>query len=153
MIWVSWDHPDAIAMREAMVAEVESKYAGDPAAANRDGASGVDPSTIVATGLLYEGEKAIAHAALRRLGADLEIKRMYVVPRLRGKGLSHHLLAEVEEAARGEGASRVILHTGTKQDAAIALYTRHGFTEIPLYEPYLNLPESLCFEKVLEPAT
>ena len=132
-----------------MVSEVSGLYSADGGATHRDGSTGVDPADVVVTGLIYEGEKPIAHVALRRLGDDLEIKRMYIIPERRGLGLSRHLLGEVENAARAEGARRVILHTGTHQHAAIELYTRNGFTEIPVYPPYVGLADSLCFEKLL----
>ncbi len=150
LVHVSWSHPDAVALRDAMTSEVSAKYAEDRAAANRDGSMVIDPDSIVMTGLLYEGEKPIAHVALRRLGEDYEIKRMYIPPSHRGRGLAGFLLHEAEEAAREDGAHRVILHTGTRQEPAIALYRRHGYTEIPIYPPYVGLPHSLCFEKVLE---
>ena len=149
LVSVDWDHPDAIRLRDEMVAEVSGLYAEERAVANRDGDMGIDPATVVVTGLLYEGEQPIAHVALRRLGDELEIKRMYVVPRLRGRGLSRQLLDEMERMARDEGAKRVILHTGTEQAAAIAPYEANGFTPIPIYAPYVGLPNSLCFEKAL----
>lgn len=148
MIQVAWDHPDAVRLRDAMTAEVAAKYAEDRAAANRDGTMAIDPDSIVMTGLIYEGEEPIAHVALRRLGGDVEIKRMYVVPDRRGTGLAEELIVGAEQAARDDGARRVILHTGTRQHAAIALYRRRGYTEIPVYPPYVGLPHSLCFEKV-----
>lgn len=54
------------------------------------------------------------------------------------------LVTEVEAL----GATRVVLHTGDRQVAAVGLYERHGFTPIPVHEPYLGVPGSLCFEKV-----
>jgi len=146
---VAWDHPDAVSLRADMIAEVTPLYPDSGSVSHRDGSVGVDPASIVVTVLLYEGEEPVAHAALRRLDGDLEIKRMYIVPRLRGKGLARQLLDEMEQAARDEGAARVILHTGTRQTAAIALYERHGYSPIPVYPPYIGLPDSLCFEKVL----
>lgn len=142
---VDWEHPDAVRLRTQMVAEVSAQYVGD----HRDGSAGVDPDSVVMTVLIRAGDDAVAHVALRRLDGDLEIKRMYVVPAARGQGLSRLLLDAAEHAARDEGATRVILHTGTRQDAAIALYRRHGYTEIPVYPPYVDLPLSMCFEKQL----
>lgn len=149
MIRVSWDHPDAVFLRDAMIAEVSALYAVAGGVTHRDGSSSLDPSAIVVTGLIYEGERPIAHIALRRLGDDLEIKRMFVIPERRGLGLSRLLLDEVEQEARNEGAPRIILHTGRHQHAAIALYEACGYTGIPIYPPYVGLPHSLCFEKVL----
>lgn len=55
----------------------------------------------------------------------------------------------MERVAREERASRIILHTGNQQVAAIALYEANGYMPIPVYEPYADLPDSLCFEKAL----
>jgi len=148
LIQVAWDHPDAVALRDAMTDEVAALYGEDRAHANRDGSRGVDPQSVVATVLIYDGEVPVGHAALRRLDGELEIKRMYVRPSCRGTGIAGELLAEMEAVAREDGAVRVILHTGTRQEAAVAFYRRHGFTEIPVYPPYVGLPQSLCFEKV-----
>ena len=146
---VAWDHPDAIALRDAMVAEIAALYSDERAAVNRDGNMGVDPESVFATILVYAGDLPVAHAALRRLDGELEIKRMYVPPSHRGSGLAAGLLLEMERHARDDGAKRLILHTGTRQEAAIALYKRDGYTEIEVYPPYVGMPESLCFEKLL----
>ena len=149
LIRVAWDHPDAVALRDAMVAEVASLYSEERAAANRDGSMGVDPESVFATVLVYAGETPVAHAALRRLDGELEMKRMYVPPSHRGSGLAACLLLEMERLAREDGAKRLILHTGTRQEAAIALYKRHGYIEIEVYPPYVGVPDSLCFQKIL----
>jgi GNAT superfamily N-acetyltransferase len=144
-----WDDPDAVRLRDEMTAEVGALYADEPALQNRDGSFDVDPSSIVATALVHEEGSAVGHVALRRLGDDLEIKRMYVEPARRGGTIADDLLAEVEQAARDLGAPRVILHTGERQRAAVAFYRRHGYTPIPVYPPYEDVAYSLCFEKIL----
>lgn len=145
---VDWDDEDAVRLREAMTAEVRGLYADDATSQNRDGRLDIDPASIVFTAL-YVDEEAIGHIALRRLGDDLEIKRMYVVPERRGGTIADDLLAEVEREARSLGAPRLILHTGDRQRAATAFYERHGYTPIDVYPPYEQLAYSLCFEKVL----
>jgi GNAT superfamily N-acetyltransferase len=132
-----------------MTAEVHAMYADDPTSQNRDGRLDIDPGRIVLTALAYADDKAIGHIALRRLGDDLEIKRMYVLPEQRGGTVADELLAEVEQEARTLGAPRLILHTGDRQLAASAFYARHGYTPIEVYPPYDQLAYSLCFEKVL----
>ncbi len=71
---------------------------------------------------------------------------MYVLDRTRGTGLAPRLLAAVEERA-AEVTGRVVLHTGLRQRAAIALYERSGYLPIEVYPPYDEVPESLCFAK------
>jgi GNAT superfamily N-acetyltransferase len=144
---LDWLHPDAVRLREAMQAEVRGLYRGDHE--DRDGGLTIDPASVLLTEVLYDGVEPVGHVAVRRLGEHLEIKRMYVLPEHRGAGVADRLLAAVEDWARERGAPRLVLHTGEKQVAAIAFYTRHGYTPIPVYPPYEQLAYSRCFEKVL----
>ena len=151
---MAFDHPDAVVLREQMVAEVTQVYGRQRDTAS-DGAGGIAPDSVVVTlvGRDDAGE-AVAHALLRRLpGADhqgdVEIKRMFVAPAARGLGAADLLMAELEAVAAEEGATRVVLHTGDRQRAAIGAYVRHGYTEIDIYEPYVGMPSSRCFAKRL----
>ena len=61
--------------------------------------------------------------ALRLLDAETaELKRMYVSPSLRGRGLGRRLVAALEAEARALGVRRLVLETGVRQAAALALY-------------------------------
>ncbi|MCL3819764.1 GNAT family N-acetyltransferase [Aeromicrobium wangtongii] len=146
---VAFDQPDAVALRDAMVDEVNAVYGSQRDYGSNAGAKGIDPASVVATIVGYVGERPVAHALLRRLGDDIEIKRMYVRPEARGQGGADALMAALEDEARAAGARRLILHTGDRQDAAIRTYQRHGYTPIEVYEPYVGMPASLCFEKLL----
>lgn len=147
---VSFDHPDAVALRDAMVAEVSGIYGGQQRDRGSSGMpTGVDPDTVVLTLVAYAADRPVAHALLRRLGAELEIKRMFVAPEARGLGAADALMASLEAAAISLGAGRLVLHTGDRQIAAVRTYTRHGFVPIEVYEPYVGMPASLCFEKLL----
>ena len=88
---------------------------------------------------------------VRELGENAgELKRMYVVPEFRGRGISHQLLQHLEDEARALGVHRLVLETGARQLAALALYERAGFTRIPLYGEYAGSPEtSVCMSKAL----
>ena len=146
---VPFEHPDAVALRDEHVACGNQLYASDPSAVHRSGSEGIEPSSIVATVVAYDDDGPVGHACLRELDGELEIKRMYVVPSRRGSGIAEELLAAMEEAARDEGARRVVIHTGDRQHAALKFYDRHGYTPIPVYPPYEEVTYSLCFEKVL----
>ena len=89
--------------------------------------------------------------AVRLIDAETgELKRMYLSPAVRGKGLGRRLVAALEAEARALGAKRLVLETGTRQTAALALYRAAGFSPIPLYGEYLISPEtSVCFGKEL----
>jgi len=84
-----------------------------------------------------------------------ELKRMFVDPSARGRGVAGALLARVEADAAARGIREVVLETGDLHHAAQALYTRHGYREIPQFGQYVGEPHSVCFAKAitqLEPA-
>jgi GNAT superfamily N-acetyltransferase len=60
----------------------------------------------------------------------VEIKRMYVKPDFRGKGLSKKILTELESWALASGFTKTILETGSKQTEAIGLYSKSGYIRI-----------------------
>jgi GNAT superfamily N-acetyltransferase len=59
-----------------------------------------------------------------------EIKRMYVAPEARGRGVAMALLRALEDSARLAGRKRTALETGHRQPEAIALYTKAGYARI-----------------------
>lgn len=79
----------------------------------------------------------------------MEIKRMYVPPEKRGKGIASKVLSELEKWAGELSYSKCILETGKKQPEAIALYKKNGYMMIPNYGQYANVKNSVCFEKQL----
>jgi GNAT superfamily N-acetyltransferase len=78
-----------------------------------------------------------------------ELKRMYVVPTARGRGLSRLVLRELEARAAALGASRVVLETGDKALAALGLYESAGYARLPCFGAYAASPTSICLEKRL----
>ena len=93
----------------------------------------------------------VGGGALRRLNAaTAELKRMYVAPAVRGQGLGRRLVTALEAEARALGVRRLVLETGVRQTAALALYRATGFSPIPLYGEYCLSPEtSVCLGKDL----
>ena len=86
----------------------------------------------------HEGE-AVACGGVKRLDDRTgEIKRLYVVPDYRGRGVARELLASLESAARSFGWERVRLDTGDNQAAALSLFTSSGYRAIDDYNanPY-----------------
>jgi len=78
--------------------------------------------------------EALAGGGVKALGEDLaEIKRMYVRPSARGRGVARRLLDALEQAARDLGYARVRLDTGPRQPHAEALYRSAGYAEIADY--------------------
>jgi putative acetyltransferase len=78
-----------------------------------------------------------------------EIKRMYVRPRARARGVGRRILERLEDEARRRGAGGLVLEMGSDQPAAAALYRGAGFTEIECWGEYLATPASLCLGKDL----
>ena len=69
-----------------------------------------------------------------------ELKRMYVRPAARGRGVARAIIARLEEEARSRGLTRVVLETGDAQRAAIRFYERAGFTRCGAFAPYATMP-------------
>ncbi|MET1038329.1 MAG: GNAT family N-acetyltransferase [Aeromicrobium sp.] len=150
---VPFDHPDAVLLRDELVAFGNELYADEPAAVHRGSSEGIAPESIIATFVAYADDVPVGHACLRRLDGpmtgDVEMKRLFVRPESRGSGAADELLRAVEQAARDEGMPRIVIHTGERQHAALAFYGRRGYTPIPVYPPYEAITYSRCFEKML----
>lgn len=78
-----------------------------------------------------------------------ELKRMYVRPAFRGRGVARALLERLAAQALRDGAAALRLETGIHQHEAIALYVSAGFREIGPFGPYTEDPNSRFFEKPL----
>lgn len=97
-----------------------------------------------------DGELAVGCGAIRLLDpTTAEVKRMYVEPSQRGKGVGWAVLASLEAAAKELEVRRLVLETGIYQEAAISLYRRAGFTQVDCWGEYASAPSSICFEKPL----
>lgn len=99
----------------------------------------------------WEDGEPVGCGALRRYDDDGtgEVKRMYVVPAARGRGISRIVLEAIELRARTLGYARLVLETGTEQPEAIGLYRSHGYDSIEPYGFYAHSPLSRCFAKHL----
>lgn len=100
--------------------------------------------------LVFEGDNAVGCGALRHFdNSTIEIKRMFVSPESRGKGIATIILNALEDWARSLGYTHAVLETGNKYPEAIALYTKNGFQRIPNYGQYETVISSRCFRKGL----
>ena len=98
----------------------------------------------------YEGEQPVACGAIRRLDETaVEVKRMYVVPHRRGKGVAAEVLVELEKWAIELGYRISRLETGQRQPEAIALYKKSGYSIVENFGKYVGVENSVCFEKTL----
>ena len=150
---VGYGHPDALLLVEEVQAEYVARYGG------RD-ETPLDPlmfeppegSFFVG----YLGDRPVATGAWRRCGveafgstATVEVKRMYVAPEARGRGVARRMLAHLEETAAAHGAEAVVLETGLRQPEAIALYESSGYVPVPGFGYYRDAPLSRCFGRLL----
>lgn len=148
------EHPDAARLVEEVQAEYVVRYGSRDETPLQPGYF-EPPSGAFFVGYL-DGEPVATGAWRRRedvnaLGSTLaaEIKRMYVVPAGRGRGLARAMLAHLEATARAGGAEVMILETGLAQPEAIALYSSSGYTPIDGFGFYRDAPLSRCMGRSL----
>jgi GNAT superfamily N-acetyltransferase len=103
----------------------------------------------------WEDGRAVACGGVCRYGheATAELRRMYVIPAARGRGLARVLLAAIEAEARSLGYEALRLETGNRQIEAIGLYESAGYARIDRYGPFVDDERSVCFEKRLSGST
>lgn len=128
------DSPEAL----RLIAEYEVELARNGIVLDRHEGGGVGVEEMVPPrGLFLLVELAgtpVACGGVRRLSNDIaEIKRMYVAPPARRRGVARALLARLEDEARGLGCRVARLDTGRDMEAALALYRAVGYREIPDY--------------------
>jgi GNAT superfamily N-acetyltransferase len=76
-----------------------------------------------------------------------EIKRMFVLPEQRGKGIAASILNALENWAKEEGYTSCILETSIRLENAISLYKKMGYEVIPNYGQYIGVESSVCMKK------
>jgi putative acetyltransferase len=80
-------------------------------------------------------------------GEYAEIKRMFVLPGLRGRGVGYRILCELQKIAVDLGFNTLSLETGIKQPEAIKLYERFGFYKISAFGEYRPTGLDVFYEK------
>ncbi len=147
---VSLADAEVMALTTASIAEIDARYGGEPG-------SGGPPrpeefAAPAGTFLLarVDGRPAGCGGLCRQDAETAEVRRMYVVPEARGRGIGRVLLTGLVEAAGELGYRRVRLETGDKQHEAMGLYRAAGFRPVPCWGPYAEDPKSVCLELELE---
>lgn len=99
----------------------------------------------------YVDEVAVGCGAFKPYEGDsVEIKRMFVDPQQRGKGIAQAILKELELWAAELGYTQAVLETGKRQPDAIRLYEKSGYNLIPNYGQYANVENSVCMTKKIK---
>jgi GNAT superfamily N-acetyltransferase len=151
----AYDDPHAVALIAQVQAEYVQMYGGPDTAP-------VDPAEFAAPNgtflVAYDPDDVpVAMGGWRRHdSADTswaspaaEIKRMYVAPQARGRGLARLVLAELERTAAQDGIHWLLLETGSRQPAAIALYRSAGYADVPPFGHYAETELSVHLGKRL----
>ncbi|MDQ0795867.1 GNAT superfamily N-acetyltransferase [Streptomyces sp. B1I3] len=152
----SFDHPDAVKLNDQVQLEYAERY-GD-----EGDITPLDPTMFDPPHGLYllaydEQDRPVATGGWRSQernaegysDGDAEIKRMFVIPEGRGRGLARRILAALEADARTAGRTRMVLETGDQQPEAIALYTSSGYTPCEKFGHYRTYDNSICMAKPL----
>ena len=107
----------------------------------------VDLDTIV---LAYLDKIPVGCGCFKKMNEDsVEIKRMYVLPENRGKGIASRILYEIETWAIELNYTYAALETGKKQQNAINLYQNLGYTITNNYGQWEGMEQSVCMMKSL----
>jgi GNAT superfamily N-acetyltransferase len=147
-----FDSAEVQALARAQQEEMLALYEGEADIGPTRVATMFEPPDGVFLVVRDESDAAVACGGVTRFDAERgELKRMYVVPAMRGRGLGRRLLVELETEALRLGYRSLVLETGDRQPEAIGLYRSSGYERIPCYPPYDSRTLSLCFEKHLPP--
>lgn len=100
--------------------------------------------------VIYLEDKPVGCGCFKRFDEHtVEMKRMFVLPELRGKQLAARMLQELEKWAAEEGNTTAVLETGRRQVEAQRLYSIAGYFKIENYGQYIGMEDSLCYRKAL----
>jgi GNAT superfamily N-acetyltransferase len=101
--------------------------------------------------ICYDNEVAIGCGAFKEYELKVaEIKRMFVLPEQRSKGIATSILNQLEFWAAASGYTSCILETSIRLESAIALYKKMGYEIIPNYGQYIGVESSVCMRKIIK---
>jgi GNAT superfamily N-acetyltransferase/predicted kinase len=147
---VPWDDDDVARLRDEQQAEIATRYDGQG-----DIEAVLPAEEMLATVALTVGGDVVGCGALRdgtKYGDGFgELKRMYVRPQWRRRGLSRQVVAALEAIAVENGMRRLIMETGVRQHEAVGLYRSSGYRRIANFGPYTDVPTSICYGRWLVP--
>lgn len=144
-----YDHPDASHLVRALFHDQTERYGyADPWEA--DPAHYTPPRGLFLVGYLDDAPVTCGgYRLFDERTRTVEIKKMYTVPHLRGQGLGNRIMTELEHHAALHDAHRVILETGVRNTAALALYAARGYHPIERYVPGRDPAINRAFAKEL----
>jgi putative acetyltransferase len=133
-----------------LCSELSVRYGTPPSPFSPDEA--LAPRTAFVVARL--GGQPIGCGALRRIDeATAEVKRMYVAPNGRRRGIARRILHALEELAADFKYQTIRLETGLEQPEAIGLYESSGYHRTAAFGHHMGDPRSICFEKAIHDKT
>jgi ribosomal protein S18 acetylase RimI-like enzyme len=139
-------------LAQYLVGEVQQEYVqryGGPDEAVVDPAEFLPPHGLFLVAEV-DGEPAGCGAWRALPDGVAEIKRVYVAPGFRRRGLAQEVVARLERSAAAAGHRGVVLNTGDRQPEAIALYEGAGYRPVEGYGIYACSPGAVFLGKELE---
>jgi len=140
------DNPDFIALVVLLDKELDERYGAQQGFFGQFNSLASIKQVVVA---YADGVPAGCGAIKEYETGTTEVKRMFVKPELRGKGIAGAVLNELEQWACQSGYSHTILQTGMNQPEAVALYSKAGYQHIENYGQYAGTDDSICMKKRL----
>ena len=124
-----------------LILELEAELSGRFTAEQRHG---LTPDQVVSAGVTFFVARLDGVAAgcggVAVEGDFGELKRMYVRPQFRRRGVARAILGRLEDVARGHGVRRLALETGDVLHAAIRFYEQAGFARCAPFGAYSRMP-------------
>ena len=142
--------PDAVEV-QALIAASDAYYQDlyPPESNHLEDGEDLKRSNVVFIGCRIDGELVASGAAkiMRDDGDYAEIKRVFVLDRCRGNGLSNKIMNQLESELQNRGVFLFRLETGIKQLEALGLYRKLGYLERGPFGSYATDPHSVFMEK------
>jgi putative acetyltransferase len=139
------DQPDVMRLIEALDAHTTALY--PPESNHLLGIKSLCEPAVTFLVVRAAGEAVGCGALLHDVRGWGEVKRMYVRPAERNRGIGMRLLAALETTARGRRLPLLRLETGIHNTEALALYRRAGFAQRDRFGDYAPDPLSVFMEK------
>lgn len=142
------DQAEAVALIEELDSHLEPLYPPESR-------HGLNIEALRATNVLFamaRDELGVAHGcgAVVLLSGFAELKRMYVRPKSRGRGVGALILQFLERQAADRGYVTIMLETGIKQSEALSFYERLGYVRRGPFGSYRSDPLSIFMERRID---
>jgi GNAT superfamily N-acetyltransferase len=136
-------------MADAQQAELTERHHGSPGSGAMPSPEYFEPPDGIFLVAFEDGEPIACGGVGRWDETTGELRRMYVLPAHRGRGLGRAILERLEDTGRELGYTKMRLETGNEAPEALGLYRSSGYEPIPCWGPFATDPKSRCFEKSL----